>query len=145
MKKFISDYTYLNKICVDTSRFLTDIRKRLIRDFLDILVLAELQKGPMSGYDIIEFVHNKYHILISSGSVYSVMYSLERKSLISGIWTQRKRVYKLTEVGEKTITEVIDAKDSIVCLVSSLFRLERHSHREGCSVPVLGHCAPSGV
>lgn len=124
MKKFISDYIYLNTTYVDTSRFLMDLHKRIVRDFLDVLVLAELQKGPMSGYDVIGFVHDKHRLLISSGTVYSVMYSLERNGLISGVWTQRKRVYKLTEGGEKTIMKVMTAKDPIAFLVSSLLRLK---------------------
>jgi DNA-binding PadR family transcriptional regulator len=122
-----------------------DMHKRIVRDFLDILVLAELQKGPMSGYDVIGFVHDKYRLLISSGTVYSVMYSLERKDLISGIWTQRKRVYKLTEGGEKTIMEVMNAKDPVATLVSNLLKLERHLHTEDCGAPVLGHDAPNLV
>jgi DNA-binding PadR family transcriptional regulator len=101
-----------------------DMHKRIVRNFLDVLVLAELQKGPMSGYDVIGFVHEKHCLLISSGTVYSVMYSLERKGLISGVWTQRKRVYKLTEGGEKTIMEVMTAKDPIAFLVSSLLKLK---------------------
>jgi DNA-binding PadR family transcriptional regulator len=145
VKKFISDYIYLNTTRVNPSRFLMDMHKRIVRDFLDILILAELQKGPMSGYDVIGFVHDKYRLLISSGTVYSVMYSLERKGLISGVWTQRKRVYKLTEGGEKTIMEIINAKDPAALLVSSLLKLDRHLHSEGCGAPVLGHSTPSGI
>lgn len=58
--------------------------------------MAELQNGPKSGYDIITYIHNKHGFLVSSGTVYSLLYALERNNLIEGIWIDRKRVYKLT-------------------------------------------------
>jgi DNA-binding PadR family transcriptional regulator len=63
--------------------------------------MAELQNEPISGYDVISFIHNKFGFLASSGTVYSLLYSLERNGLVEGIWIERKRVYKLTEKGAK--------------------------------------------
>ena len=82
-------------------------------------MLAELQNGPMSGYDAIAFVHNKFGILVSSGTVYSLLYSLEGDELIKGMWA-KKRVYELTEKGEKTIEVVLNANDKIKGLITSL-------------------------
>lgn len=51
----------------------------MIKNFSDIFILAELRNGPLSGYDVIEYIHNKFRILVSSGTVYSILYSLERR------------------------------------------------------------------
>ncbi len=101
------------------------MHRRIIRDFLDILVLAELRNGPMSGYDVITFIHNKFHLLFSSGTVYSKLYSLERNGLISGSSNQRKRMYKLTEKGEETIKAIMNANDKIQYLMSSLLKVQK--------------------
>jgi len=67
----------------------------------------------MSGYDVISFIHNKFNLLVSSGTVYSLLYSLERNGLIEGSWDERKRVYRLTEKGAKTIETILSANDKI--------------------------------
>jgi len=85
---------------LETSVVLKRMHRRIIKTFLDVLVLAELRNGPLSGYDVIAFIHNKFRLLVSSGTVYSLLYALERDGLITGVWNQRKRVYKLTERGE---------------------------------------------
>jgi len=110
---------------VETSTVLKNMHRRINKNFLDILVLAELRNGPLSGYDVIAFIHNKFHLLVSSGTVYSLLYSLERDDLIIGVWNQRKRVYKLTEKGEETIKAIMNANDKIQYLMSSLLKVQK--------------------
>ena len=38
-------------------KILRKIHERIIKTFMDIIILAELRKGPMSGYDVISFIH----------------------------------------------------------------------------------------
>lgn len=57
---------------------------------MDIIILAELRNRPMSGYDVISFIHNKFRLIVSSGTVYSLLYSLERNGLITGTWNKEK-------------------------------------------------------
>jgi len=96
------------------------MHRRIIKSFLDMLIMAELRKNVMSGYDIIGFIHNKFRMLVSSGTVYSLLYSMEREGLIEGRWNQRKRVYTLTEKGEETIKAVLNANSEIQGLVKTL-------------------------
>jgi len=110
---------------LETSTVLRDMHRRIIKNFLDILVLAELRNGPMSGYDVIAFIHNKFRLLVSSGTVYSMLYALERDGLIAGVWNQRKRVYKLTEKGEETIKAIMSANDKIQYLMASLLKVQK--------------------
>jgi len=95
---------------------------RIIKNFMDVLILAELRKRSMSGYNVIEFIHNKFGLLVSSGTVYSLLYSLEREKLIEGKWNERKRVYVLTEKGEKTIKAILNANDQIEGFMASLLK-----------------------
>lgn len=101
---------------------LKKMHRRIIKGFLDVLVLTELRKGVMSGYDIIGFIHKKFRILVSSGTVYSLLYSLEREGLIEGRWNHRKRVYKLTDKGEETIRAILNANNDIQYLVRNLLK-----------------------
>jgi len=102
---------------------LNEMDERMVKSFLDAIVLAELKErdNPMSGYDAIAFIHEKFRILVSSGTIYALLYSLERDGLISGMWSQRKRVYTLTEKGEKKIKAILEAKEKILGLMANLF------------------------
>jgi len=118
------DYTRFGE-GLETSVVLKKMHRRIIKNFLDVLVLAELRNGPLSGYDVIAFIHNKFRLLVSSGTVYSLLYSLERDGLIAGSWSQRKRIYKLTDKGEETIKAIMNANDKIQYLMTSLLKVNR--------------------
>jgi len=103
------------------SEILNKAHRRIVQNFLDVVVLLELRKQPLSGYDVISFIHNKFGMLLSSGTVYSYLYSLERDGLIKGEYSQRKRVYTLTEHGKETAKAYLNAKDKILGLLLNLF------------------------
>jgi DNA-binding PadR family transcriptional regulator len=107
------------------SNIVENLRRRTIKTFMDILVLAELQEKPLSGYDIITLIHKRFNVLVSSGTVYSLLYSLERKGLVNAEMDQRKRVYTLTNKGEKTLETVGRANEEIKGLVQSLISSNR--------------------
>jgi DNA-binding PadR family transcriptional regulator len=100
------------------------LRRRVIKNFMDILILAELRKSSLSGYDIIGLIHKKFGILVSSGTVYSLLYSLERNGLIKGLWNQRKRVYTLTEKGEQNTKVIMNANEEIQSFLRNMLLLK---------------------
>ena len=100
---------------------LSEIHERTIKNFMNILILAELRKRyPVGGYDFIALIHRKFQIMISSGTVYSVLYSLERDGLIKGMQTSNKRVYELTDKGEETIEAILKNREKIQNFMSTL-------------------------
>ena len=109
---------------MENSTFCKNMHRRVVRNFLDVLVLAELRKRPLCGYDVMTFVHDRFRLLVSSGTVYSVLYSLERKGLIAGVQMYRRRVYKLTDKGEKTIKRMMSASDETQYFILKLLRLQ---------------------
>ena len=100
------------------------LRRRVIKNFMDILILSELKKEPMSGYDIISLIHRRFGVLVSSGTVYSLLYSMERNGLIKGIWNQRKRVYILAEKGEENIKVLARANEEIQSFLRNMLMLK---------------------
>jgi DNA-binding PadR family transcriptional regulator len=75
----------------------------------------------MSGYDVIKFLHRQFHMLTSPGTVYSVLYSLERQNLIEGSMTEGKRLYKLTHQGEQLLNQTCGTKNNIRAILSVIF------------------------
>jgi DNA-binding PadR family transcriptional regulator len=103
------------------SDILKKMHRRILKNFLDLLILIELEETSLSGYDVISFIHRRFDVLLSSGTVYSCLYFLEREGLIKSEWIRRKRVYELTEKGKQTVKTLLKMKDKILGLVVNLF------------------------
>ena len=104
------------------ARMIKKMHERVIKSFMDTIIMAELQNGAISGYDVITYIHTKFGFLVSSGTVYSLLYSLERNGLVEGAWIERKRVYKLTEKGARTIEAILNSQDKIRSFMATIFR-----------------------
>lgn len=102
------------------SEILMKMNRRVVTIFLDVLILLKLRNASLSGYDIISYVHKRFDMLISSGTVYSCLYQLERDGLIKGELVQRKRVYMLTEKGSETAKTLLSMRDKILGLVLNI-------------------------
>jgi DNA-binding PadR family transcriptional regulator len=106
------------------SKTLKKMHERIIKNFMDVIIMTELRNGSLSGYDVISYIHNKFNLLVSSGTVYSLLYSLERNGLVEGVWEERKRVYKLTQKGEKTINTLLSASDKIKGFMTNILKAQ---------------------
>jgi len=95
--------------------------ERLVKSFMDVIVLKELEnRNTLYGYDVIASIYKRFHILVSSGTMYSLLYSMERDGLIEGIIEGRKRVYRLTEKGKEALENISESSDKIVLLIKSI-------------------------
>ena len=104
------------------AKILKKMHERLIKNFMDVIIMSELRNGAISGYDVISFIHIKFGLLVSSGTVYSLLYSLERNGLVEGVWDERKRTYKLTEKGQKTIQTILNAHEKINNIITNILK-----------------------
>ncbi|MGD0450381.1 MAG: PadR family transcriptional regulator [Candidatus Bathyarchaeia archaeon] len=104
------------------ARIIKKMHERVIKSFMDTIIMGELQNGPISGYDVISYIHTKFGFLASSGTVYSLLYSLERNGLVEGIWIERKRIYKLTEKGAQTIQTILNSQDKIKGFMTTVLK-----------------------
>lgn len=103
---------------------LSQMYERLLKNFMDILILAELKNNDLSGYDVIQHVHHEFGFLISSGTIYSLLYSMERDGLIKGNWNSRKRVYTLTGKGKETIKVIQNSNRSMQNFMGRLLQVK---------------------
>lgn len=103
-------------------KFIKQMRRRIVKNFLDTIFLTELKKNqPQSAYALMNLVHRKYGFLISAGTVYALLYSMERKELVKGDPVENKRIYKLTPKGNETIELLVRSKDEIFQYARSVF------------------------
>ena len=120
MNELIGD-NMLETVHEDRNNLLRNLHKTTIKNFMDILVLSELRKSTMSGYDVITLIYQKFDFLPSSGSVYSLLYALERRGLIKGGWCERKRIYTLTPKGEEFVDSALTLHGRVEDLMTKIF------------------------
>jgi DNA-binding PadR family transcriptional regulator len=86
---------------------ITELDVRLIRDFLDVFIFKSLKKhSHATGYSLVRYFHQKFHLFVSSGTVCSKLYLLERQCLLDGVFDGRRRVFTLTRKGEEYLEMV---------------------------------------
>ena len=85
--------------------------KKLVSCLLDEIVLAHFNDCTFSGYDVMAFLQKELGVHISASTVYGSLYSMERKGLLVGHDSGRKRVYEVTERGNLTLQVVVSKED----------------------------------
>jgi DNA-binding PadR family transcriptional regulator len=83
-----------------------EIRYRCVRSFLDFIILGLIKKKPISGYDIITYIYDRFQILLSPGTVYPTLSALEEQGYITSFTEARKRLYALTNKGESVLNQM---------------------------------------
>ncbi len=101
---------------------LSPFNERMIRSFIDIIILTELEKNTLSGYDITGLINDKFGLFISPGTVYNTLHSLEAKEYIKGIWKDKKRIYTLSNKGKAFLKVMRENKKEIVELLDKIFK-----------------------
>jgi len=101
-------------------RVARNLKKRILTDYMDLIILSLMSNGheAIGGYDIIRYLHKHFHFLPSPGTVYSQLYSLERKGLIMNVGSERKRTYTLSEKGHKYFQMIQSCREYIQMILN---------------------------
>lgn len=108
-----------------TEEITSRIRQKCIRGFMDIMTLVLLADRPMCGYEIIESIYEKARVLLSPGTVYPLLDSLQRKGLIESKTESKKKIYKITSSGRETLVRMSAEYAKIQSILSVSFSLGR--------------------
>ncbi len=87
-------------------------KAEVLQGTLDVLVLKSLQRGPMHGWAITEWLDARSDnvLQVNQGSLYPALYRLERQKLVGSEWrttdnNRRARYYRLTATGRRRLDE----------------------------------------
>lgn len=70
---------------------------RLVKNFLDLIILCKLKAGPVYGYDLIRHIHDEFGVFLRPGTVYPVLYGLEKDGLIRSETVGKRKMYVLVD------------------------------------------------
>jgi DNA-binding PadR family transcriptional regulator len=76
----------------------------VVKKLLEPVVLSLLDK-PISGYDIVHEIHNRYNVLIPQARVYTLLYELLENGHLEIRVSGKSKLYCPTEKGKKHISQ----------------------------------------
>jgi len=92
---------------------------RQVKAFLDIMILAVLNGNSMHGYDILASIHKRFGVLLSPGTLYPLLHSLERARLIEARTFKWRRVYMVNQKGKEKLRDAFIVYRAVTQEISS--------------------------
>ena len=85
---------------------------QLLRGIVPAVVLEILSRGQMYGYELSQAIEQRSDniLTLGKGTLYPLLYNLEAKKLVKGIWQttksgRKRRYYSITSKGKAQLTE----------------------------------------
>ncbi|MGE5627719.1 MAG: PadR family transcriptional regulator [Solirubrobacterales bacterium] len=100
--------------------------KELMKGSIDILLLSQISKMDMYGFEIVKNLQLKSDNLykMSEGTLYPALQRLEQKKYLNSYWGNsdaggRRKYYSITEAGRKELLNKIEDWDKVSRLINS--------------------------
>jgi len=103
-----SDLTILSGDLLDKSKLSNDSIDKMVKDNLEAIILALLQKKPMCGTDIIKTIHLEFNVLLSPGTIYPLLQSLKENGLLTSETYGKTKIYVPAKDAELKIRSIIN-------------------------------------
>jgi len=87
--------------------FMSEIKRRFVKSFLDLIILQLVQTEPTWGYMINKKTQNLYGVKLRHGALYPTLNELEAKGLLQSKKHLQKgrirKVYQITQKGKQLL------------------------------------------
>jgi len=97
------------------------MNERIVKNFLDMLILIELKRGPLSDNELVTGLHEKVGKVTDSNLVDLNLGCLTKEGFITNRSVENKRFYALTMKGKEKAKVFLDSKNRILGLFLNLF------------------------
>jgi predicted transcriptional regulator len=103
-----NDLTILSGDFFDESKVSGESIEKMVKDNLENIILAILQKRTMCGTDIIGTIHMRFNVLLSPGTVYPMLHSLKQKGFLKVTKSGKEIIYGPIEEAKPKIRSLVD-------------------------------------
>ena len=98
--------------------FTHQIKRRFVKNFLDMLILRLVEAKPTWGYDIIKKTELTYKVKLRHGALYPMLNQLEAKGFVKSQKELKKgrvrKIYEITKQGKQALAAYYDSlKDQL--------------------------------
>lgn len=77
--------------------------EKIVKASLEMIILSHVSERPKCGFDIIKAISQQYHVFLSQGTVYPMLYSLENMGILKAQNSSKTKVYAITADGRKIV------------------------------------------
>ncbi len=103
-----SDLTVLSGESFDVDGLSAGSSEETLKNNLESIVLALLQRKPMCGMEIIQTVHRDFNVLLSPGAVYPLLHALKDKGLVRFDIIGKTKQYLPAKDAEEEIQSILE-------------------------------------
>jgi len=105
-----NDITMLSGNFIDKSRLSYDSVEKMVKDNLETIILALLQRKTMCGTEIIGTIHLEFNVLLSPGTIYPLLQSLRDRGLLTSDKDGKAKRYAPARDAESKIKGIIEER-----------------------------------
>ena len=120
-----NDITMLSGNFIDKSRLSYDSVEKMVKDNLETIILALVQKKPMCGTELIGTIHLEFNVLLSPGTIYPLLQSLKEKGLLTSGKNGKAKTYAPARDAEMKIKNIIDERIQARKLLTNYLQQEQ--------------------
>lgn len=102
------------------------MNKELMKGSIDILLLSQIARKDMYGFEIVKNLQSKSNNLykMSEGTLYPALQRLEQKKYLKSYWGDsetggRRKYYSITELGKRELLKKYEEWNSVNKLINS--------------------------
>lgn len=111
-----------NNHSVTKEKELVKLNKRLLKACLQQGIMALLKKKSFLGAtDIISIIEKRFNILLSAGTLYPILDTLESEGKIRRLPNRRKRIYFITNKGKETLIILDENREELIDFLLQIF------------------------
>ena len=103
------------------SELLIQMNKRIVKNFLDMLILIELKRDSLNYRELANIFRKRFGEIVDFSLLDSNLKFLEKEELITNRTVKNKKFYALTTKGEKKVKAFQNSKNKILGLFLNLF------------------------
>ena len=103
------------------SELLIQMNERIVKNFLDMLILIELKRGPLSYSELASVFRKRFGEIVDFSLVDLNLNFLEKEGLIMSRKAKSSKAYALTTKGEEKVRAFLNSKNKILGLFLNLF------------------------
>jgi DNA-binding PadR family transcriptional regulator len=89
-------------------------QKRIVRSFLDIIILAITKDSSVDLHEVIMTIHEEFGVLINPATILPLLDSLEKEDLIYSKNIDGKTVCQTSLKGRQKLIELLDASNFVI-------------------------------
>lgn len=105
-----TDLTVLSGDLIDRSKLSADSIEKMVKKNLETIILTLVQREPMCGTDIMKTIHLEFNVLLSPGTIYPLLQSMEEKGLLAFEKIGKAKTYAPAKDAELRIKNLLNER-----------------------------------